>query len=465
MKMNKKYIIRLAIIGIMLLTVTGIGTGYGVWISTKNNDSKNSIVLNCFRVYFSSSDTVNMTNIKPLLNSDGEETSPETITVTNICKEEKELQIRLNILNETTVDTKALTIKTTGNIQRNTMLNKNLENTKTQESNIKQSKLIGKITVKANETIRTNVKLWFDEKKLPTIEGDKKLVARYEILDSADAIKDPLSELILENQKDVDKRQIASFETISYTNEGLYPIASTEGKAYYYRGMVTNNYVSFANETWRIVAINPDSTIRLVLNYSSAHGNYSQRTDSIDYTGLSFKYEGEESNDILTYLNGWYKTQIEDRGFDKYVATTSFCNDSSTTKKPRTKNEYYFGAYERLVDDKKPTIICPVSSDDFGGEYNLKVGLLSADEVAIAGGVYNSNNNSYYLYNGDGFYTMSGAEFTDETAYIFAVSNTGALITTGLNSGLGIRPVINVDASITASGTGTIDDPYVLELE
>ena len=463
MKMNKKYIIRLAIIGIMLLTVTGISTGYGVWVSTKNNDSKNSIVLNCFRVYFSNSDTVRMSNIKPLLNSDGEETSPETITVTNICKEEKELQIRLNILEETNVDTKALTIKTTGNIQRNTMLYKNLENTKTQETNIKQSKLIGKITVKANETIRTNVKLWFDEKKLPTIEKDKKLVARYEILDSADAIKDPLSELILSGEKDIDKKQISSFDSTSYTSEGLYPINAREGKAYYYRGMVTNNYVQFANEMWRIVAINPDSTIRLVLNYASAHGNFSERTDSMDYTGLSYKFEGEESNDILTYLNGWYKTRIEDRGFDKYIASSGFCNDSTTDKKGY--NKYNYGAYERIVDNKQPTIICPTSSNNFGGEYNMKIGLLSVDEVAIAGGVYNINNNGYYLYNGDAFYTMSGAEFINNTAYIFSVSSSGSITTSELNSGLGIRPVINIDSSITASGTGTIDDPYVLDLE
>ena len=57
------------------------------------------------------------------------------------------------------------------------------------------------------------------------------------------------------------------------------------------------------------------------------------------------------------------------------------------------------------------------------------------------------------------------SEFIDDTAYIFSVNNAGAITMTALNSGIGIRPVISIDASITASGTGTIDDPYVLDLE
>ena len=38
------------------------------------------------------------------------------------------------------------------------------------------------------------------------------------------------------------------------------------GTTYYYRGTVTDNYVSFANKLWRIVRINGDGSIRLVLD-------------------------------------------------------------------------------------------------------------------------------------------------------------------------------------------------------
>ena len=51
------------------------------------------------------------------------------------------------------------------------------------------------------------------------------------------------------------------------TTEAL--LASTEddyGTSYYFRGAVKNNYVEFANKCWRIVRINGDGSIKLVLH-------------------------------------------------------------------------------------------------------------------------------------------------------------------------------------------------------
>ena len=53
MKMQKKYVLSLIIIGVMFLFVLATGTGYGVWLATKNNNEKVSSTLNCFKVYFS----------------------------------------------------------------------------------------------------------------------------------------------------------------------------------------------------------------------------------------------------------------------------------------------------------------------------------------------------------------------------------------------------------------------------
>ena len=48
---------------------------------------------------------------------------------------------------------------------------------------------------------------------------------------------------------------------------GLYASTDTNtGKpTYYFRGNVTNNYVKFAGQTWRIVRVNEDGTIRIVM--------------------------------------------------------------------------------------------------------------------------------------------------------------------------------------------------------
>ena len=93
--MKKRYKKALMIIFILFLGLLGISTGYGVWTSIKSdNNDVSSTTLNCFKIYYSNeTDEINMISITPMLNEEGVETSPYTVTITNICNEEKELQL------------------------------------------------------------------------------------------------------------------------------------------------------------------------------------------------------------------------------------------------------------------------------------------------------------------------------------------------------------------------------------
>lgn len=455
--MKKKYIISLIVIGIMFLFVAAIGTGYGVWISTKKNNEKSSTTLNCFKVYFSNSGIIEMKNITPVVNEEGIETSPYTLTITNICEDTKELQVRLNVLKESTIDTTALTIVAAGNITADMTLYDNLPNTKTTEE-VAKSKLIGLIKVKPNETVRTNIKMWFDETKSPTITKEDIFKAQFEFIDTESSIKATFSETLLNTQKN----ENPTYETIATTKEGLYKIQE-EKTSYYYRGAVDNNYVRFANLTWRIAGINADNTIKLILDKPAGYQSYSTKSNAEDYTGLKYIYNNVEiNNDINTFLLNWYTMNITNNQLDDYVANASFCNDTSYST---TNYHLYYNAYNRLVNNKQPITTCKERTADYGGAYNQKVGLLTADEVAIAGGVYNTPNNNYYLYNGETFLTLSPAEYYNYTAYMFIVDNTGALNTGKTTMQYGIRPVINLKEEITVSGTGTINDPYTIDIE
>ena len=50
MKMQKKYIFTLTIIGLMFLFVVSVVTGYGLWLATHNHIENTSTTLNCFQV-------------------------------------------------------------------------------------------------------------------------------------------------------------------------------------------------------------------------------------------------------------------------------------------------------------------------------------------------------------------------------------------------------------------------------
>ena len=460
--MKKSYKVALIILGILLVTVLSLGTGYGVWISTKDNNSETTSVINCFKIYQANANLVELKNIVPVVNEEGVETSPYTLTITNICKEDKELQVRLNTLKDTTVDIRSLTVKVSGNIEKDITLYKNLDGAKNTNPNISTSKILGTINIKPNETIRTNVKIWFDEKKTPSIDKEQIYKGMFEIIDTESAIKATLAETVLGDTATIDLKPIPNFGEASYVEEGLFRYQTAEGNKYYYRGVVNNNYIKFADHMWRIVGVNPDKSVRLILDKSATFTTYSNSVNSIDYTGLQYVYNRVAvDNNITSHLNAWYNDNILNRGFDKYVVTQNYCNDSTNNV---IGYHTYFGAYNRLVTAKNPTADCPATTLDFGGIYTSKVGLLSADEVAFAGGIHNANNYNYYLYNGENFFTSSGAEYYNYTAHMMVVNNSGALTIAANNTTLGVRPVINLDSSTTVSGSGTIDNPYTVDL-
>lgn len=460
--MKKKYIFTLVVIGIMIVLTMIVGTGYGVYLSTRDKDEINATTLDCFKIYYSDSDTIEIKNVTSVTNEVGLETSPYTLAVTNVCEEDKELQVRLNILKETTVDTKALTIEAAGNIEQKTILYKNLSTAKTVDENVKESKLIGLINVKPNETVRTNIRLWFDEVKAPIIPKGQVLKAKFELIDTASAVKPTIAEMLLSKKELIDSKEAPSYNMVATNDAGLYPIKGSNGVNYYYRGVVTNNYVNFAGLLWRIVSINSDNTIKLILAKSATNTFFNEKVNEKDFVGLSYLwYKDKINSNIYNYLNNWYKMSIIDKGLDSYVVSSSYCNDTNNSTKD---NHTYFGAYNRLVNAKSPSIVCTKSNADFGGIYNLKVGLITADEVAIAGGVYHSNNIAYYLANGENFYTMTPAEFNQLNAYVFIVNNSGMLTSAKVSDSLGIRPVINLRNDLTVSGKGTSDNPYIIDM-
>lgn len=467
--MKKKYILSLVVIGLMLALTLTIGTGYGLWVSTRDKNELSSTTLGCFQIYYQEDkgidkDIIEMKNIEPLTVEEGLETSPYTLTIKNTCNVDKELQVRLNVLKDTSVDLKALTLEATGYISQDTSLYNNLQLTKSEMPDVVQSRLIGIVNVKPDEIVRTNVKLWFDERKTPKIDKSKILKAQFEFIDSESSVKAKFYELLLTDKVKIEAKKAPNFANQSTGADGLYVTNSDTGKTYYYRGVVNNNYVSFGNFLWRIIRINEDGTIRLIANKSVAYTNFNDlRSRQKDFAGYSYLWYRNAANSIAKdTLENWYNTNITAKSLDKYLTASNYCND---TGYQTTNYHTYFNGYKRLSTDNAPSLICPTTNADFGGVYNAKVGLITADEVVLAGGAYNKNNMNYYLYNEESFYTLTPYDFYQGTPTLYAVDNTGTLTTSPVNKELGLRPVITLKSDITVTGSGTIDNPYIIDME
>ena len=90
------------------------------------------------------------------------------------------------------------------------------------------------------------------------------------------------------------------------------------------------------------------------------------------------------------------------------------------------------------------------------------IGLITADEASMAGGAYARINRDYYLYTVEQYWTMSPANYDSGTASMFYVHANSTLNTGVVNDEIGIRPVINLKADTTTTGTGTSTDPFVV---
>ena len=198
--------------------------------------------------------------------------------------------------------------------------------------------------------------------------------------------------------------------------------------------------------------------------YNSSNYNYSY--------GVGYTYQadaqrpssqnGGTASTIKGELDNWYSTNIAgNRLDDKVVSTAGFCNDRNTASESNwvaSGTRFDYAAYERLDTNKTPTLECSNTNDI----YTTKIGLITADEVSMAGGVWgNASNTSYYLYTGQYYWTMSPSYYSG-FAYVFRVGLYGYLGYYNVAYAMGVRPVLNLSADITLTGTGTMSDPYVV---
>ena len=317
-------------------------------------------------------------------------------------------------------------------------------------------------------------------------------------------------------------REVLTVSNISGENERVLNNAPDDyGTSYYFRGNVLDNYVTFANKTWRIVRINGDGSIRLILEDVAKDSSGSVITTAFNssyndnaYVGYMYGTPGsatydathENINDstIKAKVDKWYEDNLK-KNYANYLSDTLFCNDktlaSSSIGYGNTvlgygTNTTYYASVERLeystratyVTTSKPTFKCAENANNTYSRFtvdvttlpngkqtngNLKypIGLLTADEVAYAGAYkHYQTNKTYYLYNSSitsiwwlsspGYYDGSSSGEWYVNGYYGYIYNGGVNITYYV-----FRPSINLKASILINGgDGTSSNPYTLKL-
>jgi len=200
---------------------------------------------------------------------------------------------------------------------------------------------------------------------------------------------------------------ITSKSEIVYENDGLY----ISGGNYIYKGDVSNNYLKFNNMLWRIVKINKDDTIDIILD------------DYINVLNWDSKNKDYIKSDIYSYLNDYFLKSLN----KNMLAPLSICTDK-------------FDILTEIACDQK--------------EENNYVSLL--DVSNFLNSVVDGNS---YLVSDDEIFWLSN-QSNEKTWH-----TNGANVSKSESDSLyEVRPLISLKAAtILYSGDGSKEKPYIIE--
>ena len=275
-----------------------------------------------------------------------------------------------------------------------------------------------------------------------------------------------------------------------------------EKEVYYYAGNTTNNWVKFANFYWRIIRTNHDGSIKLLYAGTSPDttsgyiGTSAFNTTDKDPMYGGYKYGTTDSlennrlntNDstIKTYVDNWYKNNLT--AYTKYLSKDAvYCNDRNLAsgQKYTTINVFYYASWERIKTNKQPTYNCTNMSDAFSvnntsAKLTYPVSLMTADEIAYAGGQTETTLNAPYAWyyinaNGESItgnaitWSLSPNLWNGVQVFVWNVSgsgNPGYLYFFAVTNGYAVRPSISLSScNLISGGDGSANNPYIVKTD
>ena len=431
MKYKLKYRKTLVIIAVLLVINIMTFIYYGLWSMAIKENYLAYNTSGCTNIIYSDDQDILLVNPKAYSDEDGVSIIPKTITLTNNCDNNESIVLYMDVFNDSTIVDSKLKVNINGDETLNTTFLNEVSKLRGYNDVINTYKLI-KIDLKARDTKRINFRIWLDYNAALSKEKNR-FHAKYYVLSNRENTKDNFMETLLKNNTIKD-------------NDGLVKVEDN----YYFKGNVSNNNVRFANLMWKIVGINEDGSIKLIYSDEIMNGKYNEKSN--EEKNVSY-----DESSIKAFLDDFYKNKLNAN--DGLIKESLYCNDTSASD---TYYRIYYGSYTRNFNDLTPTLKCPETSKEYGGNKSYKIGLLTIDEAATAGINLNNNENNY-LVDGNIYYTMSPIQF-NYRAYVGVIDNFGKMDADIVSETREIRPVINLVNSLEVDGDGTLANPYLVKI-
>ena len=308
------------------------------------------------------------------------------------------------------------------------------------------------------------------------------------------------AKLLADKTERPNRESFSSILTSTNTNT-LYTSTEDSKTVYYFAGNATDNWVKFGkNENnqdlyWRIIRTNSDGGVRLLYHGTSTTATdayigtskFSSSYNNIAYVSYMYGSLGSianartnqtNSSTIKTTIDNWYTSNLEAKGYTKYLSKTAvYCNDRSTS------NNEDFGARTRLQinTNKTPSYDCSATEDKFtvdsstgNGKLTYPIALMTADEVSFAGGLWATNAPTWYYYNSANgsstnstWWLLSPNYWNGSNAGVFGMggsSQPGNLNSGNVFNSNSVRPAVSLKScTLYSTGNGSASDPYTIK--
>lgn len=257
---------------------------------------------------------------------------------------------------------------------------------------------------------------------------------------------------------------------------GLY-IDEFNNKKYIYRGNDPKNYVKFNGDIWRILSVDNEGNIQIILNdvlnarpfdskgnrdknSSTPAGSYCKEAyegcnafaanehvngKPKNITNGNFLGEVTEDSEILTYLNGEYLKSLP----SKYIISHDFSIGGADL----------YATMKQLVTTEGRL------------QWNGKVGLITVsdylkastgkkcDTIENVGANYtNCSQNNWMYLNGKTWTTASS--HLNSSTYLWYIDDEGYMNGMPANEAHGIRPTLYLSSDVVFKGDGSSKDPF-----
>ena len=226
------------------------------------------------------------------------------------------------------------------------------------------------------------------------------------------------------------------------SGDGLYEDTYEEGR-YFYKGKNVNNYITFNNEAWRIVSIEPDKTIKIMKDTSIGNRAWDSSNSN----------NWKRPADLNTYLNGSYLTGTLNQAAQSQIVAKDWSIGSVTYR---------------------DTSLSSSIEDENSSKWNGKVALVTASEYIRS----NSNQsscgnmnqlwssttckNTTWMYINDYWWTLS--PYAGDSFIVYTVYSDGHFYHYGasLTSNM-VRPSVYLSSEVKITGgDGSQNNPYTL---